>query len=115
MEKKYSVGFFAAIMLCLIVLTVAYQLSYTKEEYEMKRQIREESVATEGNAKKAESFYLSELDGYLIVYREDKKTVYEYTSIEMDGLPENVAKEIRNGKTIRTAEELYGFLENYSS
>ena len=44
-----------------------------------------------------------------------KKTVYEYTDISLEGLPENLQKEIQNGKYIETSESLYGFLENYSS
>ena len=46
---------------------------------------------------------------------EKKKTVYEYTDISLEGLPENLQKEIQNGKYIETSENLYGFLENYSS
>ena len=46
---------------------------------------------------------------------EKKKTVYEYTDISLEDLPENLQKEIQNGKYIETSESLYGFLENYSS
>lgn len=49
---------------------------------------------------------------YILV---NKKTVYEYTDISLEGLPENLQKEIQNGKYIETLESLYGFLENYSS
>ena len=48
-------------------------------------------------------------------YLSDKKTVYEYTDISLEDLPENLQKEIQNGKYIETSESLYGFLENYSS
>ena len=44
-----------------------------------------------------------------------KRQVYEYTDISLEGLPENLQKEIQNGKYIETSESLYGFLENYSS
>ena len=61
------------------------------------------------------AYYLKELNGYVVVYLSDKKTVYEYTDISLEDLPENLQKEIQNGKYIETSESLYGFLENYSS
>ena len=60
-------------------------------------------------------YYLIEEDGFLVVYASDRKTVYEYTDIAYDDLPENVRNEIRYGKYIRSQADLYGFLENYSS
>ena len=59
--------------------------------------------------------FLIEEGGFLVVYASDRKTVYEYTDISLEGLPENLQKEIQNGKYIETSESLYGFLENYSS
>ena len=56
-----------------------------------------------------------EVNGYLVVYLGDRKTPYEYTDIPYDELPALVREEVRNGKYIKSAEELYGFLENYSS
>ncbi len=44
-----------------------------------------------------------------------KKTIYEFTEIPLSDLPEEVRQEIAQGKQIATAEELYAFLENYSS
>jgi len=51
----------------------------------------------------------------VVVYLSDKKTPYEYTDIKCDGLPSEMQEEIRNGKYMEDAKELYGFLENYSS
>ena len=44
-----------------------------------------------------------------------KRQPYEYTAIAYDELPPTVRAEVRNGKYIESPEELYGFLENYSS
>ena len=49
------------------------------------------------------------------MYAGDNKTVYEYTDIPTENLPEPIQLEIKNGKFIESKEELYGFLENYSS
>lgn len=56
-----------------------------------------------------------EVNGYVVVYLSDKKTAYEYTDILYDELPATIREEIRNGKYMESTEELYGFLENYSS
>ena len=60
-------------------------------------------------------FYLYEKNGYVVVYENDKKTPYEYTDIFYEELPELLKQEIKNGKYIKNEEELYGFLENYTS
>ena len=51
----------------------------------------------------------------LAVYLQDGQTLYEYTDISVQELPEELQEEIISGKRIETTEELYGFLENYSS
>ena len=100
-----------------------YQLSLNKGKREIQAEINAKeqkemnntSVAADGQALKDDCYYLKELNGYVVVYLSDKKTVYEYTDISLEGLPENLQKEIQNGKYIETSESLYGFLENYSS
>lgn len=54
-------------------------------------------------------------DDYVTVYYMDMKTVYTYTGIKLNSLPEDLRREIIEGKTVNSSEELYGFLENYSS
>ena len=41
--------------------------------------------------------------------------VYEYTNIPLDVLPEEMKREVLLGKTLQGEDELYSFLENYSS
>lgn len=131
MRLKYSIGFFAVMILSLMLITGAYQLSYqhAKERAEMK--VAEEkkpepqepvitaqepaSVAADGQALKEDCYYLMDVNGYVVVYLSDKKTPYEYTDIKCDGLPAEMQEEIRNGKYMEDAKALYGFLENYSS
>ena len=131
MRLKYGIGFFAVMIVSLMLVTGAYQLSYqqAKERAEMK--VAEETkpepqepvitaqeptaVAADGQALKEDCYYLMEVNGYVVVYLSDKKTPYEYTDIKCDGLPSEMQEEIRNGKYMEDAKELYGFLENYSS
>ena len=89
------------------------KLSERKEETE-----KTESIAAEGEAVKGEEkngFYLQELHGFIVVYLDDRKTIYEFTEIQTSDLPQEVRQEIVSGKRIETVEELYAFLENYSS
>lgn len=60
-------------------------------------------------------YYLTEEQGYVVVYYRNMGTLFCETGIEMDELPVHLQQEIRQVKTIETEEELYGFLESYSS
>lgn len=54
-------------------------------------------------------------DGYLTVYDEKRKNVILYTDIRLDDLPGQLAQEIIDGKYFKTEQQLYNFLESYSS
>lgn len=125
--KKYSIGLFVLFLGCVALIGAAYQFSFqyskkqAQEEARLKQEImepvkeEEDAVAAEGNVSKGEVFYLMDLNGFVAVYKADKETIYEYTNIVVEDLPEDVRQEIQEGKEIRSAEKLYGFLENYSS
>lgn len=125
MKNKYGIGFFAVIVIVAVAVTCAYQISYhrarEKAEAEIEAKQREKSLDTEdavtadGHALKDECYYLMDVNGYVVVFLSDKETAYEYTDILCDDLPETLRQEIQNGKYIEDQEELYGFLENYSS
>jgi len=61
------------------------------------------------------SFYLMVVDNYLVVYLEDKETVYMYTDILLTELPDNIQQDIINVMFVDDEESLYNFLEAYSS
>lgn len=61
------------------------------------------------------SFYLVNEKNYVVVYCDDLKTVYMNTNITLDSLPDELKQEIIQNKYIGTEEELYNFLESYSS
>lgn len=124
MNKKYGIGFFAAAILLVMLISAAFQLSYYKAKEQASgdnQTVKEEtnslqpSVAAEGQALKENCYYLMEVNGYIVVYHSDKKTPFEYTDIRYDELPPILREEIRNGKYVESTEDLYGFLENYSS
>lgn len=65
--------------------------------------------------KKPEGFYLMAADHFIVVYQEDRSTLYMNTDILLDMLPDSLQREIMEGKHVSSEEELYLFLESYSS
>ena len=61
------------------------------------------------------SFYLAVYDNEVIVYLEDRETVYIETHIRLDSLPEQLQEQIIEMMWVEDEEKLYSFLENYSS
>lgn len=126
MNKKYSIGFFAAIFVAATLVTFACQYRYHQEREELEARLKmqeelamqenaQDTVETDGQAVNEDCYYLLEVNGYVVAYLGDKKTVYEYTDIPCECLPASVRQELKDGKCLQTQEELYGFLENYSS
>ena len=111
MKKKLSIGFFTASLAAFIILAAAYHFTYeravdrAREEMnqtasEENLEQNEETVTTEGDASKEDCYYLMEVNGYVVVFLSDKKTAYDYTSIEVSTLPTELQNEVKNGKYI---------------
>lgn len=118
MGRKYRMG--AAIVVGSIFLAVALicGFQYTYQKGLKERQAREEKeqlLPADGTATKEEGYYLRAVDGYVVVYEGDGETVYEYTSICVKNLPEEVQMQVRAGLLLENMKQVYGFLENYSS
>ena len=64
---------------------------------------------------KTSGYYLMVLDGKIVVMEEDKETIYLTTDIYAEALSDNLKQELIIGKFIYNIEELYGFLESYTS
>ena len=60
-------------------------------------------------------YYLVEEDGRVTIYRIEGQTLFEYTGITVDSLPEELQGEIAHGMRVSGEKDLYDFLENYSS
>ncbi len=125
MRNKYGIGFLSIVFILALAVTFAGQYGYRAArkkvearllaEAEVERAQAEEAVTADGHALKEDCYYLKNVNGYVAVFLSDKKTAYEYTDILCEDLPETIQEELVNGKYIGTQEELYGFLENYSS
>ena len=66
-------------------------------------------------SEKETGYYLMVLDGKIVVMEEDKETVYLTTDIYAEALSDSLKQELILGKFIYNIEELYGFLESYTS
>ncbi len=60
-------------------------------------------------------FYVAAYDNRVVVYLEDKKTIYIDTGIPLDSLPEELKMMVINMYKIEDESILFGFLENYTS
>ena len=116
MKTRYYIGFLGVIILFTVLLDAGYRKTYENAVTRQSESLEENpTVAADGQADKNTGYYLQDQNGYVIVYLFDQKTVYECTSIRMDSLPSQLRDEILDTKYIENTEELYGFLENYSS
>ncbi len=100
-KLSYGIG----LLLVVGLLMFGYYESY---------QLHQEKIAIETENQLEPAYRIGEENGHVAVYREDG-VVYEYTDIELEMLPTEVADEVRRGITLENKKELYGFLENYSS
>ncbi len=60
-------------------------------------------------------FYIAALNNEIVVYLEDKETIYINTGIPLEGVPEEIQMQIMEMLWMDNEESLYNFLENYTS
>lgn len=120
MKQRYVIGFFIFIIALLTILDIGYYASYQIYKQNTTAKVEEKTadepnLPADGSATKNVGYYLAEQNGYIIVYLSDKETVYQYTTIQLTDLPMQTQNEIRQTKHVPSTQELYAFLENYSS
>ncbi len=125
MQKKYGVILTFSLFAFLAVLSLGYREEYkylvrksqNPSETQSENQSDDTLLQVQGTAEKEEeqSYYLTILNGYVVVFRSDRQTLFEYTDIPLADLPTELQNELKKGKIIIGEEKLYGFLENYSS
>lgn len=94
------------------------RIALLEEKSERLEQEREELVSDVQeslNVVEPFEYILKEENGFVVVYHTDQKTIYASTGIQISKLPEELQQEIREGKYVGSEEQLYNFLENYSS
>ena len=104
--KFYTILIIAVLLAFGIGIWTGGQVGVIKQDLE-KPQVQS-SVAQD-------KFYLAEDHGMVTVYRTNDNSIYEYTNIYMKDLHESIQEEILAKKYMTDEEELYNFLESYTS
>ena len=82
--------------------------AYGPEQIVLRQEEEEETGADQ-------EFLLKVEEGCITVYDKESGEVFEHTNIPLETLPQELQAEVLLGKTLEGNEELYSFLENYSS
>ena len=90
-------------------------LETAPEKNEEKSKPKQEEMKETSGSETPYEYVVVNDNGYLTVYQKDLKTVYFQTDIPYAELHTELQKKIDQGYLIQDAEELYDFLENYSS
>ena len=105
----------ASFILGAAILTGAGCLWNTSLEKQEKSKPKQEEMKETASSETPYEYVIVNDNGYLTVYQKDLKTVYFQTDIPYAELHTELQKKIDQGYLIQDAEELYDFLENYSS
>ena len=94
-------------------------ISYSHDTLVLRKDITE-SIAISETVHKYENenqynYYMVLEEGYLVVYKQDKTTVYLETGIEEDTLDEAEREQLIRGIGVKNISELYRYLESYTS
>lgn len=128
MKKTTSICLFTGMIFLLLVMVV--YLLFTQQDTGEKEQdlaaATEEMPAetdTEKELKTTENlavyepyaYIIKQKDGILVVYQSDGITEFFETNIRIRDLNEDMVKKLENGIRFSDDQELYAFLESYSS
>ena len=118
MKRQVSVSIFLAI------LVIALAWLYIKFNNETRP--KTDTITTENEILKEQSisisqeyisypYFIKAEYGRLVVYESKSQEIYMETSIESRTLPTDLQEKLETGIYFQTEEELYDFLESYSS
>lgn len=117
MKRQISISILLAIL--VIALTWLY-IRFSNDT-----QLHDNGVLTNENEQEnaleisqdyvAFQYYIKDDNGRLVVYETKTQMVFAQTGIETDTLPAELQTELSTGLFFQTEEDLYNFLESYSS
>ena len=90
----------------------------SQDELEKDKAVNAEMERSEaGMAKNSSSqeYFLIIKDHRVNIYRNEDKQFYDFADINISGLPDEVEKQLEYGLVIKGEQELYDFLQTYSS
>lgn len=128
MKKTTSICLFTGMIFLLLILTVYLlftqqnagagknDISAATEEILAENDTAENIRTTESIAiYEPYTYVIKQKDGILVVYQSDGVTEFFETNIRVRDLDEGMIKKLENGIFFSNDQELYAFLESYSS
>ena len=126
--KRIGIYFFCVVALGCLTSSILYRKSERANEIRLEKTAQddvsveenripseEEIIEVSDNGVVVERFLVIEEDGYLVIYDRQNRKRYDETTIRVFDLPERLQEQVREGLYFLDEEELYAFLENYSS
>lgn len=132
--KRIGIYFFCVVALGCVTSSILYRKSEEANEIRLEARTSETPsempevydsensttaeetvIEVSDHAASEERFFVIEEDGYLVIYDRQTKRRYDETTILFNDLPERLQERIVEGLYFMDEEELYSFLENYSS
>ena len=133
--KRIGIYFFCVVALGCVTSSILYRRSEEANEIRLEKMsseimtsedglnykteensgIQEEVVEVSDGNTSDERFLVKEEDGYLVIYDRTAMKRYDETTIQLIDLPERLQEKVTEGLYFTNEEELYAFLENYSS
>lgn len=128
MKKTTSICLFTGMIFLLLVMVVyllitqqntgakKQDLAAATEEMSAENDTEESLETTESLAVyEPYAYIIKQKDGILVVYQSDGITEFFETNIRIRDLNEDMVKKLENGIRFSNGQELYAFLESYSS
>lgn len=113
------------LMIYMVVITVlciymCYLAFSTNEKKDNLKEVRSQITTAENKQTKAvkkvkATYSLKILDGSLAVINNKTKEVFEYTDMKKENLPADIKNMLKENFIFENREEVYHFLESYSS
>ena len=136
--KRIGIYFFCVVALGCVTSSILYRRSEEANEIRLEKSaseyseeglsenedsfdetgssdVQNEVIEVSDGKASDERFLVKEEDGYLVVYDRMAMKRYDETTIQLYDLPERLQKLVLDGLYFADEEELYAFLENYSS
>ena len=114
MNRNISICFIVLSMIVIIFLTISIRNEETKLAEPTTEYNETETVIQVDNETEYYKYIIKCVDSRLEVYMNDNSLFME-TGILYDELPEEIKQKIETGLPIMDDEQLYDFLESYSS
>ena len=127
--KRIGIYFFCVVALGCITSSILYRKNEMADEIRLEKAIQNEAtenieqteqivgetIEVSDSSMSRAGFLVVEEDGYLVIYDKSAMKKYDETTILVSNLPERVRLKLEEGIYFTSEEELYAFLENYSS